>query len=223
MLTLNELSADKGRYRYFLNDEIADVDETFHCEPQADGQLAVNSVRKVPGLTISVLARIDSVGVHAFDVCWSTDRSPAIAASCALEAEALTYSRQIGDTACQPSSIVTTDYAKPLLYPLMRIFTGTVIRQLAELGGEAQVLVPFIADPKNTQKLLSPEITTRRAVAEGDCEVERMNGETIDCTLWRFTGGQYSSDARFWLSADGRLQRYCWQQDESRRWDVRLV
>ena len=70
MLTLNELPADKGRYRYFLNDEIADVDETFHCEPQADGQLAVNSVRKVPGLTISVLARIDSMGVHAFDVCW---------------------------------------------------------------------------------------------------------------------------------------------------------
>ncbi len=223
VLTLTKLTVDKGRYRYFLNNKIADVDEAWTSELQADGQRVVRSVRKVPGLSLSVDAQFDLTGVRAFDVCWSADHSPVIEASYALEDEALVYSRKIGGNTCQSQSIEKSDDKKLLLYPLMRIFTGMVIRQVAEQGGEAAVLVPFIAEPGNTQRLLSPDVTVRRVAAQGNVELQQRDGGAIDCTTWQFIGGQYGPEAQFWLDGSGRLQRYCWQQDESRLWDVRLV
>lgn len=220
---MNDLRASSGRYLYFLNDQLIKVEESFQCAPTADGQLCVRSTRKAPGLTISVAARIEAGVVSAFELGWDAGDAPIIEASYALQGDSVEFSRSIGGTVTHPKAAISGDYVNPILYPLMRVFTGSVIRQLAAEGGPCTVLVPSISQPDSRKSLLLPDVSKRRVVALGECDLQQMDGAAIQCSLWQFIGGQYGPDARFWLDQSHQLQRYCWRQDEARQWDVRLA
>ncbi|MEH6586114.1 MAG: hypothetical protein V7720_06120 [Halioglobus sp.] len=220
---MNDLLVNSGRYLYFLNGELTKVEESWQCEPKADGRLCVRSTRKVPGLTISVVAWIDAGVVTAFELGWDAGDATVIEASYALQADSVEYSRSLGGTVTHPNSVISGEHVSPVLYPLMRVFTGSVIRQLATDGGSCAVLVPSVSQPDNPKSLLLPDITKRRVVDLGDCDLQQIDGATIQCSLWQFIGGQYGADARFWLDESNHLQRYCWRQDETRQWDVRLA
>ena len=75
------------------------------------------------------------------------------------------------------------------------------------------MLVPFIADPSDTDRLLLPDPSHRRV---------RQLEDDPEGRCWQFLGGQYDEAARFWLDDEGFLSRYQWHQDEQHSWDVRL-
>lgn len=220
---MNDLLARAGRYLYFLNDELTEVKESFQCEPTASGQLFLRSTREVSGLTISVVAWIDAGVVIAFELDWDSGDAPVIKASYSLRGDSIEYSRSVGGTVTHAKAVIAGEHVSPILYPLMRVFTGSVMRQLATDGGSCSVLVPSISQPDSPKNMLLPDITKRRVVALGDCELQHVDGASIQCSLWQFIGGQYGADARFWLDESNHLQRYCWRQDNTRQWDVRLA
>ncbi|MEP5568848.1 MAG: hypothetical protein ABJN62_13495 [Halioglobus sp.] len=220
---MTDQDENQGRYRYYLNGDLAEIDETWQCERLPCGQFNVRSSRKVSGLTIDVQATVGAVGTRACKVSWSATGRPVIAASYEVDGDRIAFMRSVGPDATHNSSHLPVLNGASVLYPLMRVFTGPAIRQIAEQGGEGTVLVPSISSPDHAESLLLPDISTRAVTALGECQLTKMNGEAVNCTLWQFVGGQYGNEARFWLNENDLLQRYCWDQSDSVRWDVHLA
>jgi hypothetical protein len=112
--------------------------------------------------------------------------------------------------------------SRPLLFPLMRIFTGPLIARLLQLGGTGNVILPDINDPGDGGRLLRPLNTQRWArVVDNDALLSR-DGLQLKCRCCEYTGDQYGAGSHFWLGEDDLLLRYQWQQSSDQHWDVWL-
>ena len=218
-----EGEGETGQYLYYLNGTLAEIEEHWIAKPQQQNTTLVRTHRKVPGLLISVEAILAGKEVTSFEVIWAAEGKDEIKAIYSRQESTLMFSRSVGELATHVSSDLPTMDGPVVPYPLMRVFTGAVIQQLAQAGGEARVLVPAIDEPDNPQALLLPKISLRRVIQGDAVMLERANGASVACEQWQFIGGQYDARARFWLDDSGRLQRYCWQQDDDRCWDIRLL
>ena len=90
---MTDLAVTQGSYRYYLNGDLADIDETWQCEPLPNGQSNVHSSRRIPGLRIDVQATVGALGVLACEVSWIEARKPLITASYKAEGDYIVFSR----------------------------------------------------------------------------------------------------------------------------------
>jgi len=212
-----------GSYEYLLNGEATEVNETWELLGDSAGECQASSRRTAPGVLIEVEAHLSSGQVTWFEVMWQSDDSPAICALYKLRGDALIVSRRQGNETLEEEEILfVEDESPPLLFPLMRIFTGPLISTLLEQGGEGSVAIPSIADPANMTQLLQPKITNRQARILDEQAVLSRDGTGISCRCCEYSGDQYGPGSRFWLDEENLLLRYQWQQAEDQRWDVWL-
>jgi hypothetical protein len=109
---------------------------------------------------------------------------------------------------------------KAIFSPLMRIYTGPVIRQLAERGA-TDVCVPWIRDPNQREQLLLPQFSERQARSLGPVETE-VDGQPCTSEVFEYSGGEYQPGTHFRVDNQDVLLRYSWQQDADTCWEVNL-
>lgn len=216
------LSRARGRYAYWLNAAPIDVSEGWAIYAEADGGRRIWSERESPafGAQIEVEAweragRITQVEVH-----WQNSNAQAIAAAHAKYTfdENIIAVERIINGAEQHEHIP----APPLLVvsPLMRIFQGPVIKQVAAGQGQpVPVFVPWIIDPTDASQLLAAHIDYRSAQPIG--KVVEVNGRAAQ--PYHYRGGNYDDTAEFFISEDDLLLRYTFRESAEKVWDVRLV
>lgn len=212
---------DAGEYLYHLNGQLADVTETWVRYRNEAGNYLVESERRAPGLLLKVAAHIENNEFNRFTVQWCADGAPELEASYLLSGDALTVVRSevgLGTDSIRSELQHGTRYH---LFPLMRIFSGTVISQLLSRDS-GMVVVPDIRDSTNRQALLQPLISERSAIVlhNETIDVEGVEYSTRCC---EYVGGQYAEGGRFWLSESNLLVRYTWQQSAEQFWDVSVA
>ncbi|MFT6958627.1 MAG: hypothetical protein ACJAYC_003647 [Halieaceae bacterium] len=213
-----------GFYHYSLNGKPAEVSETWSLEGELTGECRITSKRAAPGTNISVAALVSRGAVQNFSVDWSDGAAENISAQYDLQGDnPIVTRRGIGNTELEVIKVaIETRHEPPLLFPLMRIFTGPLIARLLERDSNSTVVLPDIADPADELKLLKPLISKRSAKLLGEEMISATDGEELLCRGCEYSGGEYTAESRFWLAADDLLERYQWQQSPELFWDVRL-
>lgn len=204
----------RGSYIYRLNGEPAPVEESWEISNEAGAVQYWNSERIAGDTRISVAAEVENGKVRQCGIRWKSGAAVAIDATYRDTPDGLAWRRTQGEEI--GSGVVSGEAT--ILYPLMRVFTGLVIAQLAQRGGEGPVLVPDIGSSE-VNRLLLPDLSQRRVALQGD---DRLP-DWPHCQRWQFIGGRYDNTAAFWLDSDNRLLRYQWQQSPGQLWEVELA
>lgn len=208
-----------GAYIYYNNGQLTDVRETWSIHTNADSSYIINTERLAPSFGSHIIIESHHTAddhITDFTVEWYNTSPGAV--------QHATAHYQIADFINAERTVDGQPYhhqlPRPLkltAMPLMRIFTGQVIRDLIAFDGEASVLVPNITNPADSGILLSPLIETRRAVLINRDPIE-INGLAHIAACYQYTGGNYDESARFWINPAGRLLRYT-----HHNWDVILT
>ncbi len=211
-----------GSYLYSLNGESVDIQETWLIDGDLSGECRIVSTRRAGDVELQVDAT-QCVGlVERFEVHWR-DADGVIDAKYDVKDGAPIVEWLDQDTQrsedIRPPQFFANDL--PLFYPLLRVFTGPIIRSLIARGGEGLVLLPNIETSTARSDLLRPLCSVRHAGIAGEQESLVGEGDTA-AQLCTFVGGHYDEKSRFWLAADNLLERYEWQQAPDQLWEVRL-
>ena len=202
-----------GRYDYFLNDVLQPISESWQCFENGDGELVVDSTRLAGSLALR--SRAISIG-NSFDhvlIEWNAEES--IKAFYHLSQQCCCWQSTGGNELRLPVS-------GAVIYPLMRVFTGAVIAQLAQLGGSGKVIIPDIRLQTSTEGKLQPHYSERSCAFVAEDEIYIQNRKQVS-ERWTFIGDQYSSDSCFWLDANRNLLCYSWSQGPEQLWRVERV
>jgi hypothetical protein len=201
-----------GRYRYKLNGEIVPVEESWSVSGANGDRQRVESIRTAGDVALAVTAELEGGRVRCCEIEWLSGDAPPVTAGYQRTPSGLSWRRTMGESVSE--GLVEGEV---FLYPLMRVFTGSVITALYAAGGEGLVLVPDISSSEEAQLLL-PDTSSRRVVCEGK---DTLDGHPdISCQRWRFIGGQYDNSAAFWLDQSGNMLRYQWRQSDKQLWQV---
>lgn len=207
---------DRGAYRYFKDDVLSDVTETFRIEG-TPGRVVVASERSAPAFGMHL--RVEARGAtwtgpfSAVDIQLTRTSAPHSAeASYRIVGPLLEWTRRIDGVTDEGRQTLGED---TLIYPLMRVFLGPVITEAAHRG-RANVLTPWITDPTNVSRLLLPHIEEREAS-------EVLHRGNSPLRRFTFLSAQYDRDAQFDLDADGLLVRYVYPQKDVGIWRVDLA
>jgi hypothetical protein len=213
-----------GSYHYSLNGKPTDVREIWSLDGDLTGECRITSTRAAPGIDISVAALVAQGAVQNFNVQWCTGSAQNISAHYELSGDRPVVTRRgMGNRQEEKIQVaMETLHEPPLLFPLMRIFTGPLIGRLLARDSGGTIVLPDINDPADEIKLLKPLVSERSAKLLGEELIATMDGEKQPCRRCEYSGGQYTADSRFWLAADNLLERYQWQQSPELFWDVRL-
>jgi hypothetical protein len=213
-----------GSYRYLLNGQPTEVAESWDIEGELATQCQISSLRFAPGIEIEVTAGLSNGKVQHFTSAWRSGSAETISAQYLLQAERVLVTWRAADSTTEEVIEVFHDgtSSQPLLFPLMRIFSGPLIARILHLGGEGNVVLPDITDPEDEGRLLRPLSTHRKArIVENDA-ILSLDGADLPCRRCEYTGDQYGAGSHFWLGQDDLLLRYQWQQSEQHHWDVWL-
>jgi hypothetical protein len=214
--------SDSGVYHYLLNGQATQIREHWQRHRQATGEWLVTSGRSAPGVNIDVEARVTGGLVTQFEVLWQADDRPELRAHYTVQNNAVEVVRTNGAVTERELVSSGSSKAAALLSPLMRIHAGPVIARLLAMGGQGEVVLPFIGDSADEERLLRPQVSQRQArVLENDVELS-LGGAEFRCRVCEYVGDQYAAGTRFWLAEDDLLVRYQWQQAQDQQWDVWL-
>ncbi len=202
-----------GRYDYYLNEVLQPVSETWQLYNNSRGELVIDSCRQAGELTLRSRAICVDDDLTQVLVEWHDEHS--VQALYDLSAQQCHW--QINADAEQVLSLP----AAPV-YPLMRVFTGGIIKRVAQLGGNAPIIVPDIRPDTLANQKLRPYRGTRRCAFIADEEIH-VQGAKYRSACWSFIGDQYGEDSRFWLDTQSNLLRYTWLQAPGQAWRVERV
>ncbi|MEH6580340.1 MAG: hypothetical protein V7754_00285 [Halioglobus sp.] len=213
-----------GSYQYLLNGRPAPVEESWRYEGDLAGECRIFGQRVAIGVEIEVSALMCQGKVLQFDTLWRGNSAGIITAHYRQRDDGLSvnWSGAGSDREEVIEIRHETEDSEPLLFPLMRIFTGPLIARLVEQGGAGRVILPNIENPAAPEVLLRPQVSERKASIIEEDKLTFGDGSEVLCRCCEYTGDQYSADSRFWLGPDDMLQRYQWQQTVDQRWDVWL-
>lgn len=205
-----------GEYAYLCDGVAMPVQEEWRLYQYGD-HFELRSERRVPeaDVLIAVRANIDAGGLQRCHVRWRKLQSEAVTAESFYRADGTGSKyrwRQPGESARRAK----VDNA--FFFPLLRVFAGALFADLSRAGAGGRVLVPWIADPGQAQRLLEPAFSERR--------VEWLHSESwgadeaypADC--FQYSGAQYGDDTLCWLWR-GLLLGYRWQQGD-KTWQINL-
>jgi hypothetical protein len=195
----------RGAYRYQKGGEVLDIRETFDVSDNFTG----TSSRIGFGHTLTVITV--QRGTRPTSV--SIENGKLSAGIVCSFSEILQLTRRLEKTRTSHTYAMPTD---AIFFPLMRCYSGKVIRQIVAQGGSATVIVPDIRDPYNKETVLLPLFEERTAQKLSD-ETITIDGTDYDTEVFSYVGGAYDDAARFWLVGE-MLVRYTFED-----WDVQLV
>lgn len=223
MSCLAEVASQYGRYHYLLDGAPTAIEEHWSRKPRAGGGWFIHTERVAAGVTLSVNAECAAGLVLQCQLEWLADGHEPVRALYRSDNNVVSAIRQRAEETPQ-SQVFSADEKDrlPLVLPLLRIFTGPVIKRLLDRGGEGDVLVPSIVDPQDYGALLKPRLGKRGAVLLSQGQEINLYGRDYLACCCAFTGDQYGDGTQFWLSEDETLLRYVWQQPDVGTWDVRL-
>ena len=210
-----------GCYESLCNGEAAGVEERWEMT-EFDGRRQVESVRhaRPVGITLSVESLQDADQFLHCAVRWE-QKHPApdvvLYADYEFAGKTLTVKRHWGEEEDRCPDI-PVDF---VFSPLMRIYNGSVIRQLEAQGGESRVCVPWLTNPEQLQQLLLPSYSERRVLHMGS-DSWSVDGTDVACDRYEYSGGEYPLGTHFWVDATGVMLGYRWQQDRNTLWEIRL-
>ncbi|MEH6592800.1 MAG: hypothetical protein V7746_21210 [Halioglobus sp.] len=213
-----------GSYRYLLNGRPTRVEESWQYEGELAGECSISSRRAAPGVEIEVTAQMCKGKALHFDALWRGDSTGTVTAHYRQWGDRLSV-KCLGGGSDREEVIEILhepENSEPLLFPLMRIFTGPLIARLLEQGGKGCIILPSIANPAASELLLRPQISERTARIIEEDKLLFEDGSEVLCRCCEYTGDQYAAGSRFWLGPDNILQRYQWQQTADQHWDVWL-
>ena len=219
----------EGEYEYRRDGIAVPVMERWRLLRKGPGEFELHSAREIPALSVVISARalVRKGRLQRCLLRWVSAGNTSAGTQCVA---ASSYHAGLGDgdgDGVAASYRVrhpgvrtrTTGVAGALYFPLLRIFAGQLLGALsARKSGEARVLVPWIKDPSQTEKLFEPEFSRRRVRFLGAVDTGTAGGPQ-DC--FEYSGGQYA-DAAVYQLTDGLLQEYRWHQAGS-EWTVRLA
>ncbi|MFV8784243.1 hypothetical protein ACNKU7_17615 [Microbulbifer sp. SA54] len=207
----------QGEYEYLCDGQLMPITERWHLVRSA-GLFEIYSERTVPSqsLRVRVLARIESGRIGRCALSWGVDGEMNCRANATYRVGAdgrgAVYRYRRPGFPARGIPMVRQHF-----FPLLRIFSGQLLGALASAGGSGEVLVPWIHDPAQGERLFAPEFSTRTVGYQGPGRAAKP-GNVSDCFL--YAGGQYGQGAEYDV-ADGLLQEYRWWQGE-KQWRVRL-
>ena len=200
------------------------MEELWSVEGFLAGDAVVHSCRRSAGVEISVAAELRAGRVGCFDVSWHTARELLLSANYQIDKHGVHVVRQRAGLATELRQIpIDQKPQTPLLFPLMRVFTGPLISRLLTQGGSGEVVVPCIDDPAAVDELLWPRTSERRATMLQRNTTQLVSGRDVPCILCEYEGDQYGPGTRLWVDGEQRLLRYHWRQNADQFWDVGLA
>lgn len=210
-----------GEYRYLLNGEATAITETWTRQALPGGQHRITSRRSAPGVEITVDAVLGRGLVTSCVITWQSDGT-SVQADYVWRENTLDCLRLLDGSPVNEQQVACEQGDLLLLFPLMRIFTGPLITRLLDNGGTGQVVVPDIRHVNDSDGLLRPLLSQRKAHLLEEGVALDIDGETMPCRLCEYTGEQYGSGSKFWVGECETLLRYQWQQGPGQHWDVWL-
>lgn len=224
---------EQGCYRYLLNGQLQAITEPWLKAQNSAGQSLTQSARFVESLQATLLVSLRQ------------QLPPPSAQNLPLPAgfDSEIRWQQTGQTEiralyqfCQQKrqlQLYRTDHsgishsqqhkAEPFLYfPLLRVFSGAVIRQLAH-AGPLPTLVPDINNPTDRNTLLQPTEHLRSAQLQAEEQIE-LHGQSYQAERYHYLSERYQQqdNASFWIDPRGLLLKYHWQQNPEQCWQVEL-
>ncbi|CAA0080252.1 Uncharacterised protein [Halioglobus japonicus] len=216
------ISADKqtGRYVYQLNGEPVPVQEFWRRQRRTDGSVCVTSGRRAGAVAIDTEAREVAHRIESFSAQWREEGGRELSVDYRLQGQVLHVARREGGRVQAKEVDCSAEYT--LLFPLMRIYVGSVLESLLAAGGHGCVILPEIGVAPDSEQLFEPRLSERRAELVASEVLQDASGVSRNCRRCLYLGDQYDQEASFWLGEDHLLERYQWRQDASRLWDVTL-
>lgn len=215
----DETLVDKGEYIYYENDVRQPISEHWLQSENNQGDTVIRSWRQAgDSVRLSAYAEYRDGRRVLASLCWE-EGDCRIHADYDLMAGSCYWQRGDSERWFDSEKL---ELESVLVYPLMRIFTGEIIRDIANNNGSDNIVVPDIRPDTLTADKLKPLLSGRevRLIAEDELAVSG-GVETASC--WEFTGDQYTPGSKFYLDINDRLLRYCWSQSERSHWRVELV
>jgi hypothetical protein len=203
-ISFHERFLASGEYVYEQDDKPTGIRESWTIHHLPDGSRLIRvdrDARQSPfGMSLLLEALLNGQRVQRFDLQLFNANGLQVKqakASYQVFEDSLQVSRQIND-AWQPMQEMPLTPGK-MLYPLMRLFTGSVIRQIIAHGGRnIPVITPDIANP-DSQGVLAPKLDYRSAEFVAH-ETLKLSGSTLSASRYRFVGGNYPPTVRFGLT-----------------------
>ncbi len=121
----------------------------------------------------------------------------------------LNFMRAINDNAAETETFTLPENA--IFFPLMRVFQGRTIFQVAKSRVTSTVIVPNIQDPGDTDNLLRPTFDER--IAELIAEHDKVR-------VFKYLSSHYDDNSEFHLDENDLLVYYKFAQSESQIWEV---
>ena len=222
----------EGSYTYARNGEPVAVEERWERVTTSARETIVRSTRRTAnGTTINVEAACVDGLVSSATIEW-VSTGPVLRRTVRYDLANDTFRWSLGhddadrddrDDCDGAVENVEPEIALPpgaLLSPLLRVFQGPVIAAVARIGMGA-VVVPFLHDPSDRARLLSPTIEERtaRLVEAGVGGVD--SSRAID--MYTYESSVYDGNACFWLDRETKhLVRYRFRQGAD-QWEVSAV
>lgn len=225
--------SEQGCYRYLLNGQLQAISEPWVKALSPDGQSLIHSARFIESLDTALLVtqqqqlplpstqnQSAQAGFYS-EIRWRQ----AGQADISVLYQFCQHERQLQLTRVDDTGLSNSQFHKPepfLYFPLLRVFSGPVIRQLA-LCGPLPTLVPDINNPANRALLLHPTESLRSAHLQAEERIE-LDGQTYQAQRYRYQSERYQpqDEAAFWTDNKGLLLKYDWQQNPEQFWQVEL-
>jgi hypothetical protein len=215
----------RGSYSYSLNGAPAAITETWCIETLANERRITVSERHAPqyGSRLRVEALESEGRITRFEVAWANSGQGAVPdarATYIAHPEAVEVSRFVEGRATAETYPVNGPL---VISPLLRIFMGPVIRQVAALGQgrPVNVLAPWILDPADRDRLLTPKFEPRSARRLG-ADTVPLGASRRPADKYTYVGETYDDTAEFWLDDSGLLLGYRFTQNQIGQWEVWL-
>jgi hypothetical protein len=195
-----------GRYVYRLDGAVQPIEETFEA---ADGRITSRRVA-AEGAIVLTVEREGATALIALDLPDASAR----AEYAGIEPGVVEVRRTVNGERRPDDRVAARGM---LLFPLLRVFAGDVVRAVAAGGaGGRVVLVPDIRPGCAPEDLLAPVLDVRTAEPVGPPREDLSQA-------YGYVGGSYEDGAVFRVRPDGLLAAYAWRQPEVGTWEVDLV
>ncbi|WP_448212029.1 hypothetical protein [Colwellia sp. MEBiC06753] len=218
--------SDQGCYLYQLNNEFTDIIEPWQIAKNPQNHLRICSARFVPSQNIKLLVNYLKTATEVTVMIeWhNPDNAEQYFGYYQLTNEHLLWQVDSKQFITCVDKLHQITLPKALLFfPLMRIFSGEVIKHLST-HGSYEVLIPDIRNLTDSSDFLAPYLSTRAAnIVQQNVSITNFEQQQV-ADEYQYTSDIYheENNARFWLDKQHRLIKYCWQQTPEHCWTVLL-
>jgi hypothetical protein len=219
---------NQGTYEYLLNTKPTGVTETFNIETLPNGSKITTSERNttIYGTKIYLNAKQNGESFEHFEIKITNENYAEVADVRAIyefSNDKLNFTRFVNNQKTDDELIQLPENC--LIFPLMRVFQGQTILNVAKNPETSIVLIPSIEKPNDTRNLLCPTFDERRAKNIGGETITRYqeHSVTVETNVYKYFTKHYDENSRFWINNDGLLVAYRFAQSPDKIWEVFLT